>query len=55
MVALQRADPLDRDESIALAMDEERYKGDASVMQPESVRQRELLAKVLFIRIKLRP
>lgn len=33
---LQRADSLDRDEFIAKAMDEERYKGDASIVAPEN-------------------
>ena len=45
MAALQRADLSDRDEFGALAPDEERHERDASVMQPESGRQRELLAQ----------
>jgi hypothetical protein len=43
MGVLQSADPLDHDEFIAKAMDEERSKGDTSAMQPESGSQRELL------------
>ena len=43
MAALQRADLSDRDEFGALAPDEERHERDASVIRPESGRQRELL------------
>ena len=46
MAALQRADLSDRDEFGALAPDEERHERDASVMRPESGRQRELLKVV---------
>ena len=42
---LQSADPLDRDEFITKVMDEERYKGDASVIMSGVDRQRELLIK----------
>ena len=43
MAALQRADLSDRDACGALAPDKERHERDASVMQSESGRRRELL------------
>ena len=43
MAPLQRVDLLDRDACGALAPDKERNERDASVMEPESGRQRELL------------
>lgn len=43
MTALQRVNRLNRDKSIAKAMDEERSKRDTSVVQPESDSQRESL------------
>lgn len=49
MTKLQSADPLDRDEFIAKAMDEERYKADASAIMSEVDRRRELLTKRLTI------
>ena len=45
MAPLQRVDLLDRDACGALAPDKERNERDASVMEPESGRQRELLPK----------
>ena len=43
MTKLQSADSLNRDEFIAKAMDEERYKEDASVVMSKANRRRELL------------
>ena len=45
MGALQRADRFCSDEFIALAMDEELQKRDASVMRPATDSQRELLGQ----------
>ena len=50
MAGLQRADLSDRDEFGALAPDEERHERDASVMRPESGRQRELLEELEIIK-----
>ena len=46
LAKLQRADPLECDEFIAKAMNEEQYEGDASVTMPERGSQRELLLKM---------
>ena len=48
MAPLQRVDLLDRDACGALAPDKERNERDASVMEPESGRQRELLTTAEF-------